>query len=459
MSGQVVQAYRFALDLTPAQERDLARHAGAARLAYNWALARIKANLSQRQAERSYGIAEADLTPSVNWSLYGLRKAWNQAKDEVAPWWAECSKEAYNTGLDQLARGLKNWSDARKGNRKGKPVGFPRFKSKRKATPSARFTTGTLRLEDDRRRLRLPKVGTLKTQESTRTLHRRLHAGTARVLSATVRQESGRWFVSLTCKVERTDRAPCRPGEGVGVDLGITTLAVLSDGTAVDNPRHFTTAQRKLTRLSRTVSRRQGPDRRTGQAPSNRWRRANRARNKVHRTVSNQRRDHLHKLTTHLACTYGTIVVEDLHVAGMLAHRKLARHVADAGFAEVRRQLQYKTAWRGGTLVVADRWLASSKTCSGCGAVKAKLALSERTFVCTACGLILDRDLNAARNLAALVEQHVAGSGSETQNGRGADRETGRVPAGGCEASTPHREPSRVRRGLSPGNGRIIESH
>lgn len=181
MSEQVVQAYRFALDASPSQERDLARHAGAARLAYNWALARVKANLSQRQAERSYGIAEQELTPSVNWSLYGLRKAWNQAKTEVAPWWGECSKEAYNTGLDQLARGLKNWSDSRKGKRKGKPVGFPRFKSKRKATPSVKFTTGTLRLEQDRKHVTLPKVGTLKTHESTRKLHRRLHAGTARV--------------------------------------------------------------------------------------------------------------------------------------------------------------------------------------------------------------------------------------------------------------------------------------
>lgn len=459
MTEQVAQAYRFALDATPSQERDLARHAGAARVAYNWALARIKANLSQRQAERSYGIAEQELTPSVNWSLYGLRKAWNQAKAEVAPWWGECSKEAYNTGLDQLACGLKNWSDSRKGKRRGKPVGFPRFKSKRKATPSVKFTTGTLRLEQDRKHVTLPKVGTLKTHESTRKLHRRLHAGTARILSATVRQESGQWFVSLTCKVDRTDSAPARPEAGVGVDLGIKTLAVLSDSTVVDNPRHFSTAQRKLKRVSRTVSRRQGPDRRTGQAPSNRWRRANARRNKVHRTVSNQRRDHLHKLTTHLAATYGTIVVEDLNVAGMLAHRKLARHVTDAGFAEIRRQLAYKTAWRGGTLVVANRWFASSKTCSGCGAVKAKLALSERTFVCTECGLVLDRDLNAARNLAALVEQHVAGSGSETENGRGADRETGPGPAGGWEASTPHRESSRARRGLSSGNGRIMESH
>ena len=116
-------------------------------------------------------------------------------------------------------------------------------------------------------------------------------------------------------------------------------------------------------------------------------------------------------------------MVEDLNVAGMLANRRLARRIADAGFAELRRQLAYKTGWNGGRLVVADRWYPSSKTCSGCGAVKAKLALSERTYTCTPCGLVLDRDVNAARNLAALAVT-VAGSGPETRNGRGADRKT-----------------------------------
>ena len=141
----VTQAFRFALDPTPAQARALARHAGAARAAFNWGLARVKANLSQRHAERSYGITEDTLTPALDWSMYAMRKAWNQAKDQVAPWWAECSKEAYATGLDQLARALKNWSDSRNGKRKGPRMGFPRFKAKRKVTPSCRFTTGTIR--------------------------------------------------------------------------------------------------------------------------------------------------------------------------------------------------------------------------------------------------------------------------------------------------------------------------
>ncbi len=143
--------------------------------------------------------------------------------------------------------------------------------------------------------------------------------------------------------------------------------------------------------------------------------------------MANLRRDGLHKLTTRLARKYGTIVVEDLNVAGMVRNKRLARRIADAGFGEIRRQVTYKTAWNGGHLVVADRWYPSSKTCSGCGTVKAKLALSTRTYKCTSCGLVLDRDLNAARNLAAIAaEATTAGSGPVA--GRGADHKT--APAG-----------------------------
>src|SRR5882757_11440420 len=111
----VMQAYRFALDPNAAQARDLERHAGAARFAFNWALAAVKANIGQRAAERSYGVAEEQLTPALGWSLPALRRGWNQAKGEAAPWWAECGKEAYNTGLDGVARALNNFADSRSG--------------------------------------------------------------------------------------------------------------------------------------------------------------------------------------------------------------------------------------------------------------------------------------------------------------------------------------------------------
>jgi IS605 OrfB family transposase len=461
--GWTTQAYRFALDPTPAQARNLARHCGAARVAYNWGLAQVKANFRQREAERSYGVAEDELTPALNWSMYSLRKAWNQAKGEAAPWWAECAKDSYATGLGQLALALKNWSESKRGKRAGRPAGFPRFKAKRRTTPSVKFDGDRSRVEPDRKHVVLPRLGRIKTHESTRKLERRIANGTARILSATVKLEAGRWFAAFTVEVQRAESTPARPDAAVGVDLGIKTLAVLSNGRTVENPKHLNAAQAKLARTSRIVSRRRGPGRRTGQQASNRWKRANVQRNKVHYRVGNLRRDGIHKLTTTLAREYGTVVVEDLNVAGMVKNRRLARSISDAGFGEIRRQLAYKTVWNGGRLVVADRWFPSSKTCSGCGAVKPKLSLSERTYVCESCGLVLDRDLNAARNLAQLVERAVAGSGPETLNGRGADRKPrprlagGEIPHPRKEASTPHPASAGARRGPSPGNGRIPE--
>ncbi|HEX7164234.1 MAG TPA: IS607 family element RNA-guided endonuclease TnpB [Trebonia sp.] len=415
-------AYKFALDPTPAQERALRSHADAARVAFNWGLGRVKANLAQREAEKSYGIAGDALTPAVSWSLYSLRRDWNAAKGEVAPWWPECSKEAFSTGLDQLARALKNWGGSRNGKRKGRPAGFPRFRSRRKARPSVRWTTGSFRCEE--RHAVLPRIGRVKLHESGRRPAGLAAAGTARVLAVTARFERGRWFASFTVETEVSRPAPRRPDAVAGVDLGIKALAVLSTGEEVPSPRHMSGALRKIRRLSRAVSRRQGPDRRTGQRHSNRWRRASAALGRVQGRVADQRKDGLHKLTTRLAAGFGTIVIEDLNVAGMAKNRRLARHVADASFGEFRRQLEYKSAWHGGRVIVADRWFASSKTCSGCGAVKAKLLLSERTYACTACGLVLDRDVNAALNLAEYGNRQIAGSGPETENGRGADRKT-----------------------------------
>jgi putative transposase len=222
--GWVAQAYRYALDPVPAQQRSLASHAGGARFAHNHMLALAKAVMDQRAAERTYGIAGDGLTPALGWSLPALRKVWNARKNEVAPWWGENSKEAYNTGLDALARGLDAWWKSKKGERAGKAAGFPRFKPAR-ARRSVRFTTGTIRAEPGRHHVTLPRVGTIKTHESTRKLARRIEQGTARVLSATVAQESsGRWYCSLQTIVQ----AKRRPGHAarsghpvVGVDVGV----------------------------------------------------------------------------------------------------------------------------------------------------------------------------------------------------------------------------------------------
>jgi IS605 OrfB family transposase len=399
-----LQAYRFALDPTPRQQGSLASHAGGARFAYNWGLELVTTRLDQQK--RGEGVR-------VPWTLPELRWEWNRAKEDVAPWWGESSKEAYNSGLDALARALKNWNDSRSGRRKGRPVGFPRRKTKRHAWVACRFTTGQIKVLPDRKHIQLPRIGVLKTHESTRKLARRLEQGTARILAATISCRADRWFVSFTVEVQRT--IPARNGRTsvVGVDLGVRQLAVLSTGQRTANPRALEASLRRLRRLNRELARR---------TPGSRRRRRTRRRlARTYARTANLRRDALDKLTTSLATQHGTVVVEQLNVAGMVRNRRLARAISDAGMGELRRQLAYKSTWYGCRLVVADRFYPSSKTCSGCGWVKAKLTLAERTFSCEACGLVMDRDLNAARNLARLVES-VAQSGWETRNARGADR-------------------------------------
>lgn len=400
----MVRAYRYALDPTPSQDAALRSHCGGQRFAYNWGLARVKANVGQRDAERSYGLDADQLTPPLNWSAYSLRKHWNQAKGEVAPWWPQNSKEAYSSGLANLAAALGNWDRSRSGRGKGPRRGFPRFKGRRAAL-SCRFTTGAFGLVDrDRRHVKLPRIGVVRTHESTRKLARHVERGTARIRSATVSLRQGRWHVSLSVEIQRACPVLVQTDTVVGVDLGLKVLAVLSTGEVVPNPKHLESARKALRRLQRQAARRSGPDRSTGRMPSRRWCKSRSRVTRLHAHVANARRDGLHKLTTRLVRASGTVVIEDLNVAGMLRNRTLARHVAGAGLAEFRRQAEYKTTWAGVRLVVADRWFPSSKTCSACGVVRAKLRLSERIYHCQACGLVLDRDLNAARNLAALVE-------------------------------------------------------
>jgi putative transposase len=409
-TATVMQAYRFALDPTPAQRRALASHCGAARVAHNWGLNLVKTRLDQRRAGENV---------EVPWTLPELRREWNLAKHQVAPWWAENSKEAYSSGLDGLARALKNWTDSRNGHRKGPLVRFPHKKRKGRSRDACRFTTGAIKVLDDRRHIQLPRIGILKTQESTRKLARRLEHGTARILAATIARTADRWFVSFTVEVERAIPASNGHHTVIGVDVGIRHLATLSTGAAISNPRALEHSLRKLRRLNRQLARR-----RVG---SKRRRTTKQRVARVHARAANLRRDALHKLTTSLATRHGTVVIEHLNMAGMVRNHHLARALSDIGAGELRRQLAYKPLWYGSRLLVANRFYPSSKTCSTCGWVKAKLALAERIFRCEECGIRIDRDLNAARNLTALA-QHVAQSGWETRNARGADRRT--QPAG-----------------------------
>jgi putative transposase len=457
----VTQAYRFALDPTPAQERALCSHAGAARFAYNWGLALVRDRLDRRERVRAAALTEqlpdAEVERLVRsvvvpWTLPALRREWNRAKREVAPWWAQNSKEAASSGLACLADGLKAFAESRRGKRAGRRVGFPRFKRRGRCRESFRYTTGAFGVSG-RTRVQLPRVGHVRTHEPTSKLLGKLTDGSARILSITVSRDGGRWHCSACCEVERADVAAAGPGSVVGVDVGVRHLAVLSTGEQIPNPRALERARRRLVRYQRKLDRQRRagnpgcyddrgravsgkrPTRRSG-----RQRRTERRVARLHARAANVRRDAMHKLTTRLAATHRTVVVERLNIAGMLRNHRLARALHDAALAELRRQLAYKTAWRGGALIEASTFYPSSKTCSDCGAVKAKLPLSERTYRCEHCGLVLDRDENAARNLAA-VAGHVVASGAETINARSptqirpglpghrVDREAGRHPA------------------------------
>ena len=200
---------------------------------------------------------------------------------------------------------------------------------------------------------------------------------------------------------------PAPRGGVVGVDLGVKNLATLSDGTVIPNPRPLGARLRALRKAQQALSRKvKGSVRRE---------KAKKHVARLHARVADVRADAINKATAMIASNYSDVCIEDLNVAGMVKNRSLARSVSDASLGEFRRQLEYKTARSGAVLRVVDRWYPSSKTCSNCGTVKAKLPLSERTFNCDACGLSIDRDVNAAINIK------VAGSAPETLNARGED--------------------------------------
>jgi putative transposase len=253
--------------------------------------------------------------------------------------------------------------------------------------------------------------------------------------------------------VELPDPAPPARtgGRVVGVDLGITSLAVLSTGQVVPNPRHLDRALRALRRTQRQAARRRGPDRHTRTVGSSRWRKTKARVAALHTRVGSARRDGLHKLSTRLVREHDTIVIEDLNVAGMVRNHRLARAIAGLGMAELRRQLDYKATDAGVRLMVADRWYPSSKTCSACGAVRAKLTLAQRQFVCENCGTRLDRDLNAARNLAALAAQASEPSCGRTENEpAGNPRKTGMAGNGYRHGKAQLMSQGRLREGATP---------
>lgn len=425
------EAVKVALDPTPAQERLMLSHAGAARFAYNAGLAHVKAAL------------EAGEKPE--WSFYSLQHWWNANKDVLAvdsdgvPWWRENSKEAANSGLRALASALSNWSKSRKGKRKGRRVGFPKFKSKDRETPRFSYSTsgpctGGL-IKGDPKALWLPRIGRVHCMENVTA-----RVDGVRVIRMTISRRAGCWYASLT--LEREPPTVCRPKRGVvGVDLGVKELATLSDGTVIPNPHALDTKLKALRKAQQALSRKTKGSARHGKAKERVAR--------LYARVSDARMDAINKATTMIARTYTTVCIEDLNVAGMMKNHHLARRLSDASLGEFRRQLEYKTARTGAVLRVVDRWYPSSKTCSNCGTVKAKLSLSERVYCCDVCGLSIDRDLNAAINIK------VAGSAPETLNACGGDVRRADIVSGNAdpgETRTKQSPTGGVRLGAGLGN-------
>jgi IS605 OrfB family transposase len=277
-------------------------------------------------------------------------------------------------------------------------VGYPTRKSKSKKRGLGGFRlTGTIIVFPGA--IQLPRLGRLRLKERGY-----LPTGGVRILSATVSEQAGHWSVSVL--VEQEHAIPANRGPVVGVDLGVKKLATLSDGAEEPNPRHLKQRLRKIKRCQRAVSRKP--------KGSHNRRKAAQRLGKLQRTVATQRANTVQHLTSRLAKTKAVVVREDLNVSGMLQNRHLAQAIGDVGFGAFRRQLTSKAAWYGCRVVVASRWEPSSKTCSGCGWVDGNLTSADRVFHCEACGLLIDRDLNAAINLSKL-----AGSSSESLNACG----------------------------------------
>lgn len=360
----MIVAHKIALDPNNVQATYFAKAAGTARFAYNWALA---------EWQRQYEAWKADNSLPKP-SQQALRRQLNAIKRAQFPWMLDVTKNAPQMAIIQLGEAFKNFFAGR--------ASYPQF---RKKGVHDRFTLTNDQFSIDGCRIRIPNLGWVRMRESLR------FAG--KIMSATISRVADRWFVSITVD---TDDMPKHKAENqgvVGVDFGVSALATLSTGEPpIPGPKPHKALLNRLRRLSRSLSRKQKGSRNRAKT------RTKLAR--LHARIANIRQDALHKLTTDLTRRFHTIGIEDLNVRGMMRNRHLARSIADMGFFEFRRQLEYKAAMRGGQVVVADRWFPSSKTCSACGSVQQDMPLSVRQWICPDCGACHDRDLNAARNLA-----------------------------------------------------------
>jgi putative transposase len=368
---KIQRAYKVEIKPNNKQKTLLNKSFGVARFAFNWALDRkIKAYKKDK----------------TNLSAYDLIKELTALKKTEFPWMYEVSKSALQISILDLQEAYKNFF--RRLKNKEKNVGFPKFKSKRNNKDSFRYIDGSSKgWYITNSQINIPKVGHVRLKEKG---YIPVNDPNVKYNSVTVSKENNKYYVSVQCEVEIQE--PNKEIEEViGVDLGIKTLATVSNGQTFENPKVLKKHQKKLKRLQRRVSKKK-------QGSKNRRKAINKL-SKLHGKIKNIRKDNLHKMTTVLVKTKRrVIVIEDLNVEGMVKNHHLANAVSDASFYEAKRQLEYKTSWYGGVVFKVDRWFPSSKLCSSCGVIKEDLKLSQRTYNCE-CGLSLDRDLNAAINL------------------------------------------------------------
>ena len=365
---KIQRAYKTELKLNNKQRTACLQHAGAARFTYNWGIDR---------KQMVYYLNQLPVPHIRTPTSIDLHRELNQLKKTKYPWFYETSKCSPQEALRDLDKAFKNFFSHR--------AKYPNFKSRNKGIGSFRLT-GSIKVFEDF--IQLPRLGKLRLKEKKYIPISSIH-----ILSATVSEKASHWYVSV--QVEEEIEIPTNTGVPAGADIGINKLVVVSDGAIYNNPKALRRYERKLKRQQRSLSRKKKGSR-------------NRKKDifklqKVHRKIANIRRDAIHKVTSELARTKSVIGIEDLNVEGMLKNHCLAKSISDVAFGEFRRQMEYKTQWKGSKLVIADRWYPSSKMCSRCGNVKDDLKLSDRMYNCVKCGLTIDRDLNSSINLERLA--------------------------------------------------------
>ena len=359
----MIRGHKIRLYPNNKQETYFKKACGIARFSYNWALSEWK-----RRSEAGKLVTEAV-----------LRKELNAVKRVKYPWMLEVTKCAPQLAIKiGLGNAIMNYQ--------AKRAGPPQFHRKF-VNDSFSISNDQFIIIDDK--VRVPCLGWVRMAECLRF--------DGKIIGAAINRTADEWHISVQVEMPDAKAEHASENQAVGVDLGVKNLAILSDGTVVAGSKAGKKYGQRLRRLNKELSRRKGAKK--GEAKSRNFIKTKRKISRLYARAANIRLDDTHKLTTMLAANFGLIGIENLNIKGMMSNHKLARSIADMSFFEIRRQLEYKTAASGAKLVIADRWYASSKTCSVCGYVNSSLELKDREWVCINCGEMHERDYNASINL------------------------------------------------------------